>query len=163
MKPLLSSRLFAASLLIAGLVACKSTSQEAGPAAATQPPSQSKQTQAANPPPNSATSQSQSKSAPASESLIDEDSTAGVRGNQTVTIVVFNAGKPVQSAQITVTDTKGNTQAIGNSDDWGEFKPTLPYGKYKVKAAAQGQAVEQQILINEKKTEIDLKLDAPPS
>jgi hypothetical protein len=161
--------LFAASLLIVGLAACKSTPQDAGPAAATQPVSQSQQTKAANPPPGSPTSQSQSQPqsqpgpAPVSESLIDQDTTAGVRGNPIVTIVVFNAGKPVQSAQITVTDAKGKTQATGISDDWGEFKSALPYGKYKVKATAQRQTIEQRILINEKTPEIDLKLDAPPS
>jgi hypothetical protein len=160
MKPLQTSGILAASLCLAAAIGCHSTpkSESGHPQS---PPAAIPSGSAPTPAPNAPTAQA--KPEPSAQPLIDEDSTAGVRGTQFVDFVVLSGGKPVQSANVTVMDAKGNVKGAGNTNDWGEFHAGLRYGSYKVKTTAQGQTTEQNVKIDEKTQEIELKLEAPPN
>jgi hypothetical protein len=147
-----------ACLLIATMAGCRTAPAPANSANPTpQPSTPSAQPAAAGQP------ASPVKPPPAPEPQVDQDSPAGVRGSQNIKLFVSLAGKPVESAHLTVRSIAGKVEAKGRTDNWGELHASLNPGHYKVTIDSKGKTVMKYITINQNSEEVDLKLDAPPT
>jgi hypothetical protein len=96
------------------------------------------------------------------EAQIDDQTEAAVRGSQTIDFAVSAAGKPLQSAALTVRTSRGRIAAHGTTDDWGEFHSSLTPGTYKIEINHQGNKTIHTAHITTDTQEVDLKLDASP-
>jgi hypothetical protein len=95
------------------------------------------------------------------EAQIDDQTEAAVRGSQTIDFAVSAAGKPIQSAALTIRTSRGKLAARGTTDDWGEFHTSLTPGTYKIEIDHQGNKSIQTTRIAPDTQEIDLKLETP--
>jgi hypothetical protein len=96
------------------------------------------------------------------KTVINEDTTAGVRGTNIVNLVVLAGGQPVKAVHLTVLNGKGAVVANGTTNESGEFFRDLVPGSYKVKVDWQGKTVEHVVQVVRANTQkVDLDINAP--
>lgn len=158
MMPIRGLRALGLLLPLGVVVGCRSTPPRAPQANAAQPATPSQQAaQVPAPAPSPKPLRASNE-----EPQIDDQTEAAVRGSQTIDFAVSVAGKPLQSASLTVRTARGKVAASGTTDDWGEFHTSLTQGTYKVEIQHHGSRTIQTARIAPDTQEVDLKLDPAP-